>query len=299
MNSPDLNWQNMQLFLSVAENGSFSGAARELRLGQPTLSRRIAEFEDQLGAPLFVRLSQGCELTPFGSKLLPAAEQMAMWSVEALAQIQTPDKIQGRVRITAPPAIAFALLPPFAAELATLFPDLQLEVLSTVNTLNLARGEADISLRTQKPKEDNLICLASFTGEMKAYICEQQANELPENIDIKDLKWICWPDDFDQMQSNQALKKAIPDFKPVFTSDDYNVQIAACCSGVGVLVLPEGFEHCTFLSQLIPLPVDLGENNRGECHIVTHKRQMHLPRVVEISEQLQRYLSRFWPKATT
>lgn len=296
MNSKELNWQDMRLFLAVSENGSFSGAARELKLGQPTLSRRIADLEDQLGAPLFVRLSQGCELTALGTKLLPAAEQMARWSTEALAQINTPDEIRGRVRITAPPAIAFALLPPFAAELAPLYRDLRLEVLSNVALLNLARGEADLSLRTEKPRDDSLVCLASFSGKMKAYVASTLAESLARDITAEQLKWICWPDTHDHLQTNSALKNAIPNFKPVFTSDDYNVQLAACCSGVGALLLPEGFEHCPFISSLTALPLEFGEEAMGELHIVAHKRQQLLPRVVEISARLQRYFEKLWPR---
>lgn len=44
MNSK-LNWEDIRLFVAVAELGSFSAAARHLGLGQPTLSRRIAELE--------------------------------------------------------------------------------------------------------------------------------------------------------------------------------------------------------------------------------------------------------------
>ena len=155
MNSNELNWQDIRLFLAVAEGGSFSSSARELKLGQPTLSRRIAELEEQLGQPLFIRQSQGCELTAFGAKLLPAAEQMALWSTEAMTQMQTPNKYEGRVCIAAPPAIAFIFLPPFAAELKQQFPNIQLEVRSDIATLNLARGEADLSLRIAEPEQED------------------------------------------------------------------------------------------------------------------------------------------------
>ena len=82
MNSNEVNWQDIRLFLAVAEAGSFSAAARNLKLGQPTLSRRIAELEQELGQPLFSRFSQGCQLTALGQKLLPAAKQMAIWMKE-------------------------------------------------------------------------------------------------------------------------------------------------------------------------------------------------------------------------
>ena len=59
----NLRWDDLKLFLAVHEQGSLSGAARVLKLGQPTLSRRIAELEEAVGEALFERRSQGVLLT--------------------------------------------------------------------------------------------------------------------------------------------------------------------------------------------------------------------------------------------
>ncbi|RVU81415.1 LysR family transcriptional regulator, partial [Leucothrix sargassi] len=294
MNSTEFNWQDIRLFLAVAEQGSFSAAARQLKLGQPTLSRRIAEFEEQLGQPLFSRKSQGCELTAFGSKLLPAAEQMALWSAEAVSQVQTPNRFEGRVCITAPPSVAFAFLPPFAAKLKQHYPDIQLEVRSDINTLNLSRGEADLSLRTRSPEHDDLISLYSFSGHMQVYASHELAKSLEDKTSIHDKDWICWPDDFDHLETNRVLKREIPDFKPTFTANDYNVQIAACCSGLGVLALPEGIDRIGFITGLTPLDIDLTQYTKGELHIVVHKRQQHIPRVAKVSELLSEFFKEVW-----
>lgn len=294
MNTKELNWQDIRLFLAVAETGSFSAAARKLGLGQPTLSRRIAEFEEQLGQPLFIRLSLGCQLTALGLKLLPAAQQMALWSTDALTQIYTPDKIAGRVRITAPPGIAFALLAPFAAYLTQQFPEIYLEVLSSIRTLNLARGEADIALRTQEPNDPKLLCIKTFHANMKAYASKTYSQTLTGSIGIENIKWICWADDYDHLQVNQILKNNITDFKPAFTSDDYNVQIAACMSGVGAMVLPERFEKSSPIGSLVPLNLNLDKYGTGVLHLIAHERQKQLPRVMKVIECLQCYLENFW-----
>ena len=75
----DISWEDAQSFLAVAEQRSFSAAARHLQLGQPTISRRIADLEQRLGSRLFRRGKQGAVLTDSGARLLPAAEQMARW----------------------------------------------------------------------------------------------------------------------------------------------------------------------------------------------------------------------------
>lgn len=90
-----LRWDDLKLFLAVHEQGSLSGAARTLKLGQPTLSRRIAELEEAVGEALFDRKKQGASLTAAGQKLLPATQSMAEWANEAALSI----KKQGYVTV--------------------------------------------------------------------------------------------------------------------------------------------------------------------------------------------------------
>ena len=297
MNSDELNWQDIRLFLAVVECGSFSAAARHLKLGQATLSRRIAELELQMGQTLFSRVSQGCEPTAFGLKILPAAKQMAIWSVETITHAQTPNKIEGCVRITAPPGICFAFFPEVGKKLQVKYPDIQLEVISDINTLNLTRGESDISFRTEKPKDNDLICLASFHCGVKIYVAEEVANNLNDDVLMKDLAWICWSDDHDHLKVNQFLRQEIDDFKPIFKSNDYNVQIAACCNGLGALVLPDFFVSSSLIKGLKPLHIELGKLAFSELHIVVHKRQQQIERVIIVSEFLKAYFEGVWPQS--
>lgn len=136
----NLRWDDLKLFLAVHEQGSLSGAARVLKLGQPTLSRRIAELEEAVGEALFERQSQGALLTAAGRRLLPAAQSMAEWANEAELSIGKHTHLpQGKVRIAAPPGIAYELAAPLAAKIRKQHPQIQIEVLSGVEVLNLAR----------------------------------------------------------------------------------------------------------------------------------------------------------------
>jgi DNA-binding transcriptional LysR family regulator len=294
MNNNELNWQDIRLFLAVAEAGSFSAAARHLKLGQPTLSRRIAELEQQLGQPLFSRFSQGCELTALGQRLLPAAKQMAIWSVETMTQAQAPNKVEGRVRITAPPGVCFAFFPQAGKKIKDQYPGIQLEVLSGTNTFNLTRGEADISFRTEKPKDKDLICMASFYCGISVYVSEDVADSLSDDVTFQDLNWICWSEDNDHLLTNQILKSEIQNFKPAFSSNDYNVQVAACCAGLGALALPDSLVKSPLINGLKALDIDLSEFASGELHMVIHKRYQHVERVIIVAELLKTYFNDIW-----
>ena len=86
----DISWDDARLFLAIAETGSFSGAARRLRIGQPTVSRRLAALEYAVGATLFRRSVDGAALTAAGERLVLPAKKMAEWAGELHREHRTP-----------------------------------------------------------------------------------------------------------------------------------------------------------------------------------------------------------------
>src|SRR5262245_1894299 len=123
----DLSWDDVRLFLAIAEEGSLSRAAKRLRVGQPTISRRLADLEQQLGYPLFKRKVEGAMLTSAGKRLLDPARKMADWAGEvarAAGQGETGAP-RGTVRVTAPPSVAFDFVAPFAVKLREKHPEIQ------------------------------------------------------------------------------------------------------------------------------------------------------------------------------
>src|SRR5262247_439701 len=104
----DIPWEDLKLFLAVVETGSFSGAAKRLRLGQPTISRRLAELEYGLGYKLFERTASGATPTAAAARLLEPARKMAEWAGEVQRAAAAGDRSpQGIVRIAATPGVAF------------------------------------------------------------------------------------------------------------------------------------------------------------------------------------------------
>src|SRR5688500_170580 len=69
------DWDDARFFLAIARAGSVSGAGRNLRVQQSTVSRRLAGLEETLGARLFERTPDGYILTPAGESLHARAER--------------------------------------------------------------------------------------------------------------------------------------------------------------------------------------------------------------------------------
>ena len=70
--------RHLRAFMAVAEELSFTGAARRLHISQPPLSRQIQQLETEIGVKLFLRSSQGIALTDKGRLFLQEARQLTM-----------------------------------------------------------------------------------------------------------------------------------------------------------------------------------------------------------------------------
>ncbi|WP_256568218.1 LysR family transcriptional regulator [Bradyrhizobium sp. CCGUVB14] len=284
----DLQWDDLRIFLAVCDAGSMSGAARRLKVSQPTLSRRIAEMEYGLGEPLFVRKNQGITLTKTGMRLMPAAQGMAQWATEASRSLDAKNSpVSGRVRITAAPSFALDLLAPFAETLKRKHPQIALEVLASTERLNLSRGEADIALRRYPSDDPDLITVGETVIPIGAYVSKDYARRLPAKHGFRDLDWIAWAGQLEMVSPNPELAAKIPDFRPTFASDDYSVQVAACQAGVGAMILLKTPHRLKRPGELVELKLDLPTSLRAELAIICHKRMADLPKVRTVLDLLR------------
>ena len=284
----ELHWDDLRIFLAVCDAGSLSGAARRLRVSQPTLSRRIAEMEYELGEPLFVRKNQGITLTKTAARLLPAAQGMAQWATEASRSLDAKNSpVSGRVRIAAIPSYAFDFLAPIAEKLRRKHPQITLEVLASTQRLNLSLGEADIALRRYPSDDPDLITVDEVVVPIGAYASRDYARRLPAKYGYRDLDWIGWAGEREMTSPNPELAARIADFRPAFTSDDYSVQVAACQAGVGAMILLKTSHRLKGPGELVELKLELPTSLRAELTIICHKRMANLPKVRTVVELLR------------
>ncbi len=129
MNPAYLDNQNILAFLSVAESGSFSAAARILHITQPAVSKRIALLERQIGAPLFERLARQVVLTEWGTQLLPAAQHVRQ-ALDDLATVSlgTDRPLAGRLAVALSHYAGLHLLPQALERFSQNYPDVLLDL---------------------------------------------------------------------------------------------------------------------------------------------------------------------------
>jgi len=144
------NSDDLRYALAVVEAGSVAGAARRLGVNHATVLRRLAAFEARAGSGLFRRTPQGYALREDRAEAVAALREAAAALARAchLAGADTPDGAAPRpVRVTSTDTFCHVVLPPIAAGLAGGSDPVQIELISANGHIDLARFEADLTVR--------------------------------------------------------------------------------------------------------------------------------------------------------
>lgn len=168
MDSPfaKLDWSLVQTFLTVAETGSLSEAARRLGMSQPTVGRQVRQIEAMLELEFFQRHPRGLALTDAGAELLPHARRMAEGMQGfSLAAAGRSEKLSGPVRITASVFTAQHYLPAILARLREEEPEITIDLVPTDRSENLLYREADIAVRMYRSEQLDIV--TRHLGELR------------------------------------------------------------------------------------------------------------------------------------
>lgn len=180
---------DLLLFARVAEAGSFSRAAERIGLPKSTVSRRIAQLEEKLGARLMLRTTRRLAITDFGRELLAHAQQIAaeVDAVQALSEFRQA-RPSGRLRVSMPSDFATLLLTDMLAAFAALHPAVTLELDLSPRRVDLLGEGFDLAIRMGALPDDSLLVarhLADFpTGlyAAPAYLAERGEPASPDDL---------------------------------------------------------------------------------------------------------------------
>lgn len=231
-------WDDVRFFLAVARHGSVRAASEHLDVNHSTVLRRVGQLERQLGAHLFERLPTGYRLTDAGEEALVSAETMEASSYELQARLLGRDQgVRGSLRVTLPPVVATHLLMADIVAYSRAYPDVEVEVLSLDEPVNLTNREADVAVRNVYDRASLPPNLHGMRGPevfWSVYISRDLLAAWRTG-DIGGVRWIsknryghpewCWESD--------VLAAGVP-----FKVTDAAAQVLAARQGVGMTLLP-------------------------------------------------------------
>jgi DNA-binding transcriptional LysR family regulator len=141
-------WQAMEALVHVVEAGSFSGAARRLNVGQPRVSKIVAQLETDLGVQLLLRSNRGLAPTVAGLAYFEGARRALDAAADADSSARgASDGLAGKLIVSAPVTFARLHVMPHLQPFLDAHPQLQLEVVLDDRNIDLLEAGVDVALR--------------------------------------------------------------------------------------------------------------------------------------------------------
>lgn len=183
-----MDLENVRVFVKVAELGSFTRAAEQLRVSKARASVRLSELEAELGSKLLQRSTRSVRLTPDGEQFLVRARRWLLDADELRAMFEAPSTLRGRVRVDMPVGFARNLFIPRLPELLATHPQLELELSTTDRRVDILREGFDCVLRVGALSDSRL--LARRLGVLPMVNCASPSYLLMHGVprSLADLK---------------------------------------------------------------------------------------------------------------
>jgi DNA-binding transcriptional LysR family regulator len=237
----DLN--EILVFTRVVQAGSFTAAARTLRMPKSTVSRKVSALEERIGARLLQRTTRKLGLTDAGRLYFEHAARIVAEVDEAdraVGQMQATPR--GLLRVTAP--LSFAMLGPIVADFLKRHPDVQLDLICTDRRLDLVEDGIDLAIRAGPLDDSSLI--ARSLGSIKrvlvatpAYLRRRGTPRAP--ADLANHACISFaagqsPSVWKLHAGDRAIEVRI---SPRFAVNDLDIMRDATLAGIGIAWIAE------------------------------------------------------------
>ncbi len=252
-------WGDFKVLLALGRAGSVAGAARILGVDGSTVSRRLTAAEKAAGAVLIVRGGRAFAFTKEGRALLEAAEAMDAAVTAAAASVRASrTELRGIVRLAVFPSMA-QFLGPFPELVATMHPDLQVELHAGRGATDLAKGEADVAVRVNRDLPSDLIMRHTFDLGLALYGSARYLDSAGRPTRAEDLrghKLVLFTDEFLPYPFAAWIEQYADTSLPVMRVDSVEMarSMIAADAGLGVLWCCHG-DSLVALERVLPDPI--------------------------------------------
>ncbi|WP_289035318.1 LysR family transcriptional regulator [uncultured Roseibium sp.] len=224
-----LDWNSYHLLLLISRKGTLTAAAAESDVNETTVARRLAAAEAVVGMPIFKRAGGKLVPTATGTSLLSAAQAME----KALTQLPLPNSGVQTLRVSALPMVIDQLIAPRVGEFSRRHPHIVLEVVASTATHSLARRDAEIALRLNRPSEGMLIIRKARDVRFRPVAARSAVSVMKHA-----LPYFAYEREYDDLPEIAAMKSRHGS-EPSARFSSLSAILAAVKAGAGAAMLPD------------------------------------------------------------
>lgn len=281
---PPLN--AVRAFEAASRHLSFSRAAEELGVTQGAISKHVISLEDFIGAQVFVRSPTGLSLTQEGYTLMEALRPAFAMMSDAFAHYHRKPPRSSICRIATLASFASQFLVPRLPEFRRLYPDIEIEFITSTRLVDLTREEADLGIRYGLGHYEGLVSNRLVKGQL-APVCSPavfkdhggDVTKLLANVRrIQTAGYNEWRD------WSAASEMDVSQLQPAYVIEDFLVCIKALLTDQGIALLPRILVQDQIdsgeLVEFCDIPVDT-EHTFHIAHTVASARRPFVQAVVD------------------
>lgn len=232
-----LDYDLVAIFVAVADEQSFTKAAKRLGIGKGTVSRAIAGLEEFVGAELIHRTTHTVALSTAGTALYERTAAHLRAIEEAISHLpERAEQPSGLVRVTAPPDLATVVLPEVLAQFALRYPEVSFELHITNAIVDLVGEGFDLAIRAvgfgMKDSTLTVRRIGAVGGGFYAAPSYIARRGRPRRIS-PDHEWV--------LQGATVQRWKLPREQVRFLCNDFAVMSELASEGAGITFLPNYF----------------------------------------------------------
>ena len=245
-------WTHLYWLTILAEQGSYTAAARHLGVSKASVSQHISELERISGLPLVQRTTRSVRLTEAGQQLVDGIKSPFSKISNHFSEVRDlADEPAGKIRITAPLAFARQQLLAPVADFIALYPGVRIELDMSDRLSSLATEGFDLAIRhSAAPPDTHVAWLLCYTRSVlvasSGYLASKTALEHP--LDLTNHACLSYPRTggstiwhFEAVvpdRASQPDKMTIPVAGP-FSANNSEVLRDAAIAGLGIALIPD------------------------------------------------------------
>jgi len=227
-------------FEAAARHQSFSRAAQELHLTHGAISRAVAQIEDRIGVPLFVRRNRRVYLTSAGQRLLKTTSETLDALSHKVEEIHRHDSSSPFLTVSCEPSLAMRWLMPRLGTFRELCPELNIDLRMAGGPIDLLSENCDIAIRRMDFGFHEDYQVTTLCAESSGPVCSQVYWDGVEK-DVNKASWLhsrTRPNAWNDWKQANGMKNLAPKNEQYFDHFFYALQAAQEQLGMAIGSIP-------------------------------------------------------------